>query len=98
MLIYCRVITEIFFWGGGTDIFSTWSVGRGNSDVEKDTTRHHSEKIPVASKGDSVTRAIKSPTKAFPDFDAWRRVVSRSVACVVCSLTLKSIGSFLGRR
>ena len=62
------MIAEIIFWGGGTDISSTWKDGSGNADVEKDRTRHHSEEIPVASKGDSVTRTIKSPTKVFPKY------------------------------
>ena len=65
MLIYCCVIGEVFLWGGGKNISSTWSVGRGNSDVEKDTTRHNSEKIPVASKGDNVPHDKKTH---FPRF------------------------------
>ena len=65
MLIYCRVITEIFSWGGACPLPGV--LGGGNSDIEKDTTGHHSEKIPVASKGDSVTWD-KKPHRGFPRF------------------------------
>ena len=50
------------------------------ADVEKDKTQFNTKEKPVTSKGGSVTRAIKRPTEAFPDFDASHRVASRSIA------------------